>query len=98
MDGKELDELSQPVRKAIEKLTTWVTPEMRSFDGSLMVFLIAEPWRRSRRRSPRRVDGNYSPDLYTQRTIRNRLVHGSWTSLGSFISSTYVQLPLFRSR
>ena len=63
MDGKELDELKPPVRKAIEKLTTWVTLVVPSFDSSLTMFLIAEPWRRSRKRSRRRVDGIYSPDL-----------------------------------
>ena len=43
MDGKGLDDLRPPVRKAIEKLTTWVTPAAPSFNRSLTMFLIAEP-------------------------------------------------------
>ena len=79
MDGKELNDLRPPVREAIEKLTTWVTPAMCSFDSLLMILVIAELWRRSKRRSPRRANGMYSPGLCTQRTIRRRLGHGSRT-------------------
>ena len=43
MDGKELDDLRPPVREAIEKLTTWVIPAVRSFDDLLVIFVIAEP-------------------------------------------------------
>ena len=43
MDGKELDDLRPPVREAIEKLTTWVIPVVRSFDDLLVIFVIAEP-------------------------------------------------------
>ena len=97
MDGKELDDLRPPVREAIEKLTAWVTPAVRNFDRLLMIFMITELWRRSKTRSPRRVDGMYSPDLCTQRMIKRRLGRGSRTSLGSSKSSTYVQLVPLRS-
>ena len=33
MDGKELDDLRPPVREAIEKLTMWVAPAVRSFNN-----------------------------------------------------------------
>ena len=56
MGEKNLDDLSRPVRDAIEQLTTWVKLAIHGLESSPM-FLIAELWRRSRRRSPRRVDG-----------------------------------------
>ena len=43
MNGKELDELKPPVRKAIENLTTWVTPAVPSFNSPLMISLIVGP-------------------------------------------------------
>ena len=55
-NGKKLYDLSQPLREAINRLTTWVRPAIYSFDGSLTVLLIAEPWRRSR------TDGTQSLD------------------------------------
>ena len=98
MDGKELDDLSQPVREAVKKLTTWVEPVEHSFGGSLMTLVFVGPSRRSRRRSLRRVDGTWYPDLFIQKMTRKRLPPGSWISTGSFISSMYVLLTLLCSR
>ena len=42
MGEKNLGDLSQPVRDAIEQLTTWVKPAMHSFESSPTTFLIAE--------------------------------------------------------
>jgi hypothetical protein len=42
MNGKKLDDLSQSVCEAINQLTAWVKPAMRSLDGSLTVLLVAE--------------------------------------------------------
>ena len=70
VDGKELNGFGQSVREAIGQLTTWVKPAMDSFDSTLTMFLIAELWRRSRRRSPRRVDEIYSLGLSMQRMTR----------------------------
>ena len=44
MDGKELDDLSQPVREAINQLTMWVGWVMHSPDSSLTVLRVTEPW------------------------------------------------------
>ena len=57
MNGKQLDDLNQSAREAINQLTTWVRPAMCSFDSPLTVLLIAELWRRSRGKSPNRADG-----------------------------------------
>ena len=48
MNGKKLDDLSQPVREAINQLTMWVGWAVHSSDSSLTVLLVAEPWRRSK--------------------------------------------------
>jgi hypothetical protein len=50
MNGKKLDDLSQSVREAINKLTTWVKPAVRDLDRSLTMHLIAELLRKSRGR------------------------------------------------
>ena len=50
MDGKELDDFSQSVREAVGQLKTCVEPVTRGLDGSLMILLISEPWRRYRAR------------------------------------------------
>lgn len=42
MNGKKLDDLSQSVREAIVKLTTWVRPVTRGTDSSLTMLLVAE--------------------------------------------------------
>ena len=70
MDGKELEDFGRSVREAIGQLTTWVNLTMDSFDSTLTMFIIAGLWRKSRKRSPRRVDEIYSPDLSMQRVIR----------------------------
>ena len=72
MGGRELDDLSQSVREAIEQLKMWVEPTMRSFCRTLTVSFITEQWRRSRRRSTRRVNGIYSHDLPMQKMTRKR--------------------------
>jgi hypothetical protein len=43
MDGKELSDLSQSVREAIDQLTAWVEPVMHGLDSSPMMLSIAEP-------------------------------------------------------
>jgi hypothetical protein len=66
---------------------------MHAVHGLLTLLSIAGLWRRSRRRSSRRLDEIYSPDLFMQRTIKMRSLPGGWTSIGSSISLTCV--PLF---
>ena len=61
MDGRELEDLGQSVRSAIEQLKTRVKPAMCSYDGSLAILSIAERWMGSRPRSLRRVPGIFSP-------------------------------------
>ena len=77
MNGKNLDDLSQPVQEAIAQLAMWVNPVRHALDSSLTTFLITELWGRSGRRSPRRVVRVYPPDLSMRRTIRIRLPLGS---------------------
>ena len=48
MNGKELGDLSQSVREAINQLTRWVRPVLHRFDSSLTLLLIAELWRMSK--------------------------------------------------
>ena len=43
MDGRKLDDLSQSVREAVDKLTTRVKPVMHGLDGSPMMLSIVEP-------------------------------------------------------
>jgi hypothetical protein len=50
MNGKKLDDLSQSVCEAIDQLMTWVEPTTHNLDSSLKALLIAEPWRRSKRK------------------------------------------------
>lgn len=95
--GKRLDDLSQPVLEAIDQLTTWVEPVTRGFDISLII-LIAVLWPRSRRRSPKVLDGVYFSDLSMRRGIGRWLLDGIQTSTGLSMSSAYVQPGLFRSR
>jgi hypothetical protein len=68
MNGKRLDDLSQSVYEAINQLTTWVQPERHSLDSSITMFLFAEPWGRSRRRSSNRAGGTQSLDFSARRT------------------------------
>jgi len=77
MGGKELDDLSQSVCEAIERLTMCVKSAMRGSDDLLTILLIAELWWGSRRRSSRRVDGVYPPDFSTRIATRKRLPFGS---------------------
>ena len=63
IDGKRPGDLSWSVHEAVAELTTWVKPAMNSLDSPLMILLIVELLRKSRRRSLRRVDGIYSPGL-----------------------------------
>ena len=69
-NGKNLDDLSTSVRVAIDRLMKWVKLAVRGLDSSLTVLLIAGLWRRSGRRSWRRVDGTHSPGLSTRGMIR----------------------------
>ena len=77
MNGKKLDDLSRSVCEAIAQLTTWVDPAMHYFDNSPTPLVVAEPLRRSRRRSPRRENGTYSPGLSMRRTIKKQSLLGS---------------------
>ena len=42
MNGKELDDLSQSAREAMEQLTRWAEPVTPGFDNTLTIFWIAE--------------------------------------------------------
>ena len=71
MNGKRLDDLSQSVCDAIAQLTTWVELLWcTDWNGSLMKFTIAGPWRRSKRELSNRADGTLSPGCFMQRMIR----------------------------
>ena len=94
MDGKKMGDLSQSVSDAIGQLTTCVEPAMYRWNSPLTVLLIAEPWRRSKRRSSSGAAGIQSPDFFTQNRTRKQSPPGGQTSTGSFMSSTYVQLFL----
>ena len=98
MDGKKLDDLSQSVREAIEQLKRLVKPRIHIMHDSLTALSIAGLWKKSREESSRRVNGICSPDSSMQKMTRIRLPPGSWTSTGSFMSSTYVQSILFGHR
>jgi hypothetical protein len=43
MRGKKEDDLSQSVREAMDRLTTWVKPVMYGLDSTLTMPLSAEP-------------------------------------------------------
>ena len=90
MNGKKLNDLSQSVSEAINQLTTWAKQVMHSLDSLLTVVLIAELWQESKERSSSGADGTQSPGLCMRRMTRRRLPLGSWTSIGSSMSSTCV--------
>ena len=98
MDGKNLDDLSQSVSEAIGQLTTWVGPAMYSLGNSPTELLITEPWQRSGGRSSSGAGEMQSPDFSMRRATRKRSPPGSQTSIGSSMSSTYVQLFLLGPR
>ena len=92
MNGKQLGDLSDSVRQAIAQLTTWVKPVVHNSDGySLMILLIVELSRRSRRKSSTNVGGDHSPGSSMRGMIRVRLLLGSQTLAGYFRYSTCVQ-------
>ena len=76
MDGKQLDDLSQSVRSAINQLTTWVKP-MNGLDCSLMMLLITELWRGSKRKGFNRASETWSLDFSMRRMTRRRSLLGS---------------------
>ena len=94
MNGKKLDDLSQPVREAINQLTMWVRWVIHSSYSSLTVLLMVEPWRRSKGRSPNRAGEAQSLDLSMRRLIGEQSPLGSRTSTGSFTSSMCAQTLL----
>ena len=71
---------------------------MDTWNGGLTDLSIAELWQRLRGRSSSRVDEMHSLDSSTQGRIKRLLLPGSWTSIRSFTSSTYVQSALPGSR
>ena len=91
MNGKKLEDLSEPVREAINQLTTWVKSAIYSFGGSLTLLLIVELWRRSGGTSPNRADGTQSLDFSMRGTTKKRSRPGSQTWAGSSRSSLCVQ-------
>ena len=94
MNGKKLDDLSQPVREAINQLTMWVKRVAHGPENSLTTLLMAEPWRRSKGRSPSRAGEARSLDLSMRRPMGEQLPLGSRTSTGSFMSSMCAQTLL----
>ena len=91
MDGKKLDDLSQSVRGAIDRLTAWVKPAMHSLDNSPTMLLTAEPSRRSKRRSSNRANGMRRLDFSMRGTTRKQSPVGSQSSMVFFSSSPCVQ-------
>jgi hypothetical protein len=61
---------------------------------SLTILSIVAPWRKSRRRSSRWINGTQSPDLSTRKATRKRSLPGRRTSARSFLSSTCVPSSL----
>ena len=72
MNGKKSEDFSEPVREAMNQLTTWVKSAIYCVDGSLTLLLIAELWRRSGGTSPNRADGTRSPDLSMRGTTKKQ--------------------------
>ena len=70
MNGKKLNDLSQPVFEAITQLTTWVEWSMHGLDGVLTTIPIAEPWRRSKGGSSNRVGGTQPLECFKQGMTR----------------------------
>jgi hypothetical protein len=70
MSGKKLDDLDQSVCEAINQLTTWVKPVMRSLDSLLTMLPIAELWQRSKRKSLNGANGTQFLNFSVRRTIR----------------------------
>ena len=97
MKGKKEDDLSPFMIEAVGLLETWVKPMTHSLDGSPTMVLIAEPWRGSKIRSPKRVNGRQSLDLFMRVLIRRRSRVGSRTSVIVFSALTCVQ-PLLPGR
>jgi hypothetical protein len=97
MRGKKEDDLSPFMIKAVGLLATWVKPVTHSLDASPTMFLIAEPWRGSKIRSPKRVNGRQSFDLFMRALIRRRSPVGSRSSVIVFSALTCVQ-PLLLGR
>ena len=98
MNGKKLDDLSQPMREAIEQLMACVEPVVHSLDSLLMMVFILELWRRSEGRSSNRTDGTQSLGFFKPGMIKIELPLGSQISGGFSRSSTYVQSFLFGRR
>ena len=69
MNGKKLDDLSQPVRDAINQLTMWVKLVVYVPDNSLTVLLMAERWRRSKGKLSNRPSEAQSLGLSMQRPM-----------------------------
>ena len=76
MNGKGLDDLSQPVRDAITQLTTWVERAAHILDGSLTTLLITGPWRRFGGRLPNGTSGKRSLEFFMLGMTRIRSRRG----------------------
>ena len=91
MNGKRLNDLSQPVREAINQLTAWVKPAPYTLGGSLTEPLVAELLRRSREGSSNTVNATTFPGSSVRGMTETQLLLGDRNSTGSFTSSTCVQ-------
>jgi len=90
MSGKKPDDLGPSVCEAINQFTMWVNPVIHSLDGSLTMYIFAELWEKSGRRSSNGMNGTQSLGLCMRRVTRKRSALGRWTSSGSSKFSTCV--------
>ena len=91
LNGRRVNELNQSVLEAIQQLTMWVEPAIRTLGGSLTKLLTPGLLQKYKGRLSNRTSGMRPFDFFIRRMIRRRLPLGSQTSVGSFRSLTYVQ-------
>ena len=90
MNGRRVNELSQPVFEAIGQSTTWVESATHTPGHLLTKISTAGLWPGSRGRSSSGVNDALSLDSSTPRPTEMRLPLGGWNSTESFASSTCV--------
>ena len=95
LSGRHLNELSRPVRGAIEELTTLVQLAACTMSNTLTKVSIAGQWPTCRGNLSRRVNETRFLVVSTRRWINARSPLGGRTLTGSFRSSTYVQPGTF---
>ena len=86
MDGRELNELSEPVREAIDELNAWVERAMHISVHPFTMILIAGLSQISRRRSRNEAGATGSVDSCTGGTTKRQFQGGSQSSIGPFES------------